>query len=252
MEKPENQNALFYGIDLPIISQHPTGKGHIDAMSELRAPISQAIEFLKKQHGGPIHGIGMSLGALLLSQVAVYKPSSALNGLVLLSPAFKPHPSKTSFTQYRDAGLEGLKNTLKRRLGCKFKEGDVLSIANRKLPTPSSTQFSPLQRAILRQKTVDREQVNQLSLSSYLLKLFPSMAIFRQAGSHLLTLPVRLYGAETDDLIDPKAIQETFNRFRSQDKALKLYPKALHNLILDPLNTEIAQEISDFFAKLNP
>lgn len=243
LKKPENQNARFYGLDLPNIGQHPAREGNIEEMSQLINTVRQAIEYLGSRQQGPVYAIGLSLGGLLLSSVAADNPPKALKAMTLISPAYKPHPEKASPKAYRNAVLTMLRS----RLGKSKSEG--VGFASPTPPPASSDDFTPLQTAIHRHKEVAPDRVTALTFPSYL-KMFARMRWFRTYQAGKITIPARVYATKTDDLVDYQAIQQTFAKFASPQKELKIYPKALHDLILDPVNREMAEEIHRFFRSI--
>lgn len=243
LKKQNLDGAQFYGIDMPNVGQHPMAYGNITEMNDMVGSVRDAINYVAEQHQGPVFAIGLSFGGLLLSCVAAdKKPPAALKRIALISPALKPHPSKASPGAYASAATDLLKAKLT------GKSTPTRSLLSKVIPPPSSNNHTPLQNAIRSEKGKADDRVSEFTFTSYL-KMFRKMMYFRDLGARHVKLPVAIYGTETDDLVDPRGIKESFGKFQSAEKSMKIYPSASHDLILDPLNQEICDELSRFFAQ---
>lgn len=245
LKQPENTGSPIYGLDIPAIGQSPNGQGRINRMRDLTQSVRDAIQILGQRHQAPVYAVGVSLGGLLLSHVAASHPPEALKGIALLSPAFKPHPDKASWQAYTRAIQDVARKHLQGAT-----QDTALEFRSRAPEKPSGAGFSRLQKAIIRAKDKAPDRVEKLPFTSYL-KMFATMHWLREWGAKRITLPVKVYGAYNDNLVDPEAMVKTFSRMGSSHKELHMFPRALHDLTLDPLNPRLAQEVSRFFAEVS-
>ena len=230
-------NALMYGIDIPEIGQngHPTGK--LDSVKPMVAQVREAVTALAKKHGGEVHLVGLSMGGMLSAKVAAENPEG-LKSLALISPALQPHPDRFGLKVFVETMLDTIKGKI-------CGKPPIVEMRDKERPQPSGP-ISPLQEQIGREKDTDTDKVDKLEPVSYM-KLFASMRKVRTCDTKKITIPVRVWGTEQDDLLDIDGTREGFKNIRSKDKSLLIFPKGCHDLTGDPHIRQIGAELDAFY-----
>lgn len=222
----EDRGLSVHGGDLKGHGRDPGRRGHIESWNDYRAQVDRMIDSaLERAPEAPVFLLGNSMGGLIAAEYAL-RHGDRLAGLALLSPA---------------VGRIGVHPILLR----------VSRLLSRVWPTftlNSGIERSRLTRDAAAIARLDADPLVH-SLGTARLGTEVQDAIARvQAGARSLVLPVLILHGAADLVTSPDSSREFFTRVGAEDKTLKVYPGAYHNLLIDVGKSSVFQDISDWLA----
>jgi len=214
-------------VDLRGHGQSPGRRGHIDAWSDYRDDVSVMPARIREAWPGlPVFLLGNSMGGLIAADYAVHH-GDQLAGLVLLAPA---------------VGEIGVPAFLLR----------LSRLFSRVWPTfsmKSGIQRSRLTRDPAAIARLDADPlVHSLGTARLGSEMLDAIARVKQEAP-ILRLPVLLLQGEADHVTSPDSSREFFANLGAEDKTLKTYPGAYHNLVIDLVKDDVMRDIEGWITQ---
>jgi acylglycerol lipase len=179
----------------------------------------------------PIFLVGNSMGGLIALKVMPLLSPTDIAGITLLSPAFEGHPKTFAWSYKLDMLFKSLFNPEK-EYGLPYHIDSVTDQETVKV----WLENDPDRRFLIPGRMI----LSLLGLTQGL------------RFSNLSTsCPVLMLTAGRDKLVDNKINQKVFARLISPEKKQRMFSSALHDLTLDPVIDEVADEIVSWIHQVN-
>ncbi|WP_139490015.1 alpha/beta hydrolase [Brevibacillus dissolubilis] len=214
----EELNRYGYNVysgDLPGFGQSPGVKGHINRFDEY---IEATEHFLNRAiaaepEGHPIYLLGHSLGGLVVTRfVQTYADRKRLAGVILSSPCLKVLMEVPKWKEALANLLNQVYPTL--RVASGIQPSDVM----RDQVIQAKTKADPFYAT-----TLSVRWFNELNRAMH------------DAGADVgnIDIPLLILQAGADRLIDPKGVEEFFERVPAVQKKLVMFPGFYHEIFND-------------------
>lgn len=217
-----------YGFDLRGNGRSPGKRGHVDRWRQYHDDVEAFLEVVRGQErGAPVFLFGHSLGALVVLEFAITRPSG-LAGVIASAPPFLP-------TGVESPRLEALAR--------------ILTVV-----WPSFSVDLGLETAALTRDPIDLETRVNDPLShrriSARLATEARRAILRTMdNAERLALPLLLMHGGADRVNDPQGSQAFFDRVAFPDKELLILPGGYHEPHTDIQHVEAAAAIKSWMKR---
>lgn len=205
--------------------------GDLRSFQDIYNDIKKLVIFYKQKYQIPVYFFGYDIGALIAMQVALKNKDLEINGIILASPIWR------------------LKSSLKHVFLYPFITiGQIFSKGN------------PVHRVLGEklEETYFEEYKNYANNNPFRLKEM-SFRMFRKIldlinNSHLLVprtkIPCLILQGTSDPIVDHVAVHRLYKNWRHQNKFIRFYENAGHNLFVDKFTQEIYDEIVLFIKNL--
>lgn len=210
------------GAATPVYGLDPRGMGLNEGFSLSNPPeadyasflddLTRCLEWIKTRHNGQTPYIaGLSLGGIFASLLQLRYPNGP--GLILMSPAFAPHPKLFTWGFRLNSIARMLLKGGKARISVPFAVNETtrneVKRADPELQIPGS--FPP--HALFAMEFAARKTMRELGK---------------------IQAPVLMLVPEEDIVCAPVAMQSAYARFPHPGKALHVYPGLYHDLTSEP------------------
>ncbi len=210
-------------------SGHSTSGGarqRVDSMAQLRGDVDLAVQEAGRRNPGvPVFMHGHSMGGLVAAGYAIEQGGRKLAGVVVSSAALKLPASASGAAR----AIVGTIATLAPGLGLEaVDEGQVVRDAEAR-------------RRMAGDAVLSREKVPARTVAAILggvVEIGPRM--------EAMMVPLLVLHGEADRVTEPEGSRALARRAGSADKAIRLYPGALHDLLHEPEGGEVVREIVGF------
>jgi len=194
---------------------------HVDRFEDYLTDLREFVRVATEAHGRPVM-IGHSMGGLIAYRYAAAYPET-ISALVLSSPWFL---SRAKVSRVEQA-LAPLLAVLLPRL--QVKSGIPPEVCTRNAERIALDQADPLRC--------------QTATPRWFVECSRAAAESRTSVTFPAGLPALFLAAGADQLVDPEATRQVFDRIGHGDKRFKLYPEKYHEIFNDPGHEEVFAEI---------
>ncbi|MEP7325132.1 MAG: lysophospholipase [Gemmatimonadota bacterium] len=199
----------------------PGRQGHIQAWSDYRDDVAEMVERLRRGAPGlPTFLLGNSMGGLIAADYAIHYPEQ-LHGAILLAPAVG-EIGVPAFLMKLSRIFSGIWPTFS------LKSGIQRSRLTRDPAAIARLDADPL--------------VHSRGTARLGSEMLDAIARVKQEAP-ALKVPVLLLQGEADQITSPDSSREFFASVGADDKTLKIYPGAYHNLVIDLVKDEVMTDI---------
>lgn len=217
---------LVYGLDLRGHGKSGGIRGHVDQFSEFIDDLDAFIDHvLHNSSHKKVTLLGHSMGGLITTYVATLRPQS-IEKLVLLSPCFGfPTPYKKIIA----------------------KPVGKLATYVPRLMIPGLLNVSDLTHDNEMRTHIALDPLRQTKASiRFLYEFYQATRRSNYLGDQV-KMPIHIFQAGDDRIVDRKKVTRFFSRIPSSDKFYVEYPGLFHELINESNRAQIIQEVANVF-----